>query len=404
MLKQIKAYLIILYILWPFSAVIYGIRKFESQLGRNLLIAAFAFLGYTVVEIGDLERYASDYYQKSNFTLEQVMYSLSSLRTGKFFNEFLSVIFSFFENHHLFFSILYLIFGYFLIQTIFCFFIKPFKTCSTFEKFLLIAFSLYFSIRASINLAFYTGAIYYLYMLANYLINGRNRRYLWLTFLTPLFHIGLAPLLLATLLLLIFRKKTYLYFIPFVLSLIISQTSIIDYVGGLLSNYDNQMLEGKYRSYVAEEGQKALNKRYSEGLKDSNLKLVILNKSREVLQYVILPFAMVLIWLKRKTFFQNETVLILFNAILATWTVSNLMMNISLGDRFLQVHTFLCFGLLVIVTQLFSLKRYFFNYLRILIFFALFYGIGSLYASFQLLSLKFFVSNFIIESINIFEL
>lgn len=398
MLKQNKAYTIILSMILPFSSIIFGIKNFENKFARNLLVVfGFGFLGFTALEEGDLERYATEYYNKSSLSLEEVISALLSVNTGKFYNEFLSVLFSFFDNHHFYFAFLYMVFGYFLVNTVFCFFIKPLRHCSNLEKLLLIGFALFFSIRNSLNLAFYTGAIYYLYMLVRYLIDGENKKFLLFTFLAPLFHIALVPLLLASMIILVFKKKSYLYFIPFILSLIVSQTSIINYIGSFVSSYDNQLLEGKYRSYVSEDGQERLNKRYDEGRESSNIKLAILNKSKEVLQYIILPFAMVLVWFKRKTFFQNQTVLLLFNGVLATWTISNLMMNVSQGERYLQIHNFLIFGILVVIYQKFKINNLFKINLFFLILFGLFYGLGSLYASNKFISLNFFVSNFFME-------
>ena len=102
--KQSRAYAIILYLIWPFSAVFIGIKNFNSTFGRNLLVAAFAFLGFTASESGDLERYADRYYDISSYKLLEVVDLFLNIQVGKFFNDITAVLFAVFNNHHIYFA------------------------------------------------------------------------------------------------------------------------------------------------------------------------------------------------------------------------------------------------------------------------------------------------------------
>src|SRR5690606_36613203 len=93
-----KGVSIILYLLWPFSAVIIGIKNFDSSFGRKLLIAAFAFLGYTAIDFGDLAKYALYYYEATDKKLDTLFDLFLNLQIGKFFNDFTAILFSIFDN------------------------------------------------------------------------------------------------------------------------------------------------------------------------------------------------------------------------------------------------------------------------------------------------------------------
>jgi hypothetical protein len=139
--------------------------------------------------------------------------------------------------------------------------------------------------------------------------------------------------------------------------------------------------------------------KWKEGI-EHNIKLRILNITRELIQYVFLPLSLLLIWLNRKTLLNDKVSLLLLNAALATWTISNLMLNISQGERFLVIHTFLIFGLCIYLYQTVKLPLLVSRYFLVITPFLLLYGIGSLYASNKLISISFFVSNFLIEAIS----
>lgn len=397
--KRTKGYLIISYLIYPFAGVLYSLFNFENKTARNLLVYfGFAFLGFIALEEGDLERYASNYYLKQHTSFIELINDLFSLNSGKFIVDIIATLTSFINNHHFYFAFLYIIFGFYLLNTIRVFIIKPFRYNSFYGKIFILSFLLYFTIRSSINFAFYCGAIFYLYYLTKYIFLNENKKYLLLSCLAPLFHIGLAPLLIANLFFYGFRKNSYPLIIFVMLSFGVSQIQVISVVGTLLTEQvDSSMLDSKYRSYASEAGQERLNKRYEEGSQNYNIKLKILNLTRELIQYILLPLSIILIWFKRKNLLKDKVALLLFNAALATWIISNLMLNISQGERFLVVHTFLILGLCVYLYQTIKLPLFIRRYFFMMTPFLLIYGIGSLYASNKLISASFFVSNFFIE-------
>jgi hypothetical protein len=403
-MNQSKLYLIVLSFIWPFFSVINASLNFRNKFARSALIFfGFGFLGFTAIEEGDLLAYANTYYEKANYSFGSIIKSLFEIEVGKFYIDFISVTLSFLNNHHYYFALLFIIFGYFLINTIFQFFYLPFKKLSFLGKFLLLSFALYYSIRTSLNMAFYTGSIYFLYMIVKYIHSNKDYRYIYLSLLTPLFHIGLAPLLSASLMVILFQHRTNIYIVAFVFSLFVSQSSIINYAGTIVRQQDNALIENRYKIYVTEAGQEHLNRRYEDAEMRSNYKLRLLNESRSLLNYVFLPIGIILVWLKRKTFFQDKVALYLFNSVIATWSVTNIMMNISQGERFFQIHTFLIFGMLVYLFQKFKLKRFFLFYLGVLTIVALAYGFGALVASNKFINFNFLISNVVLESFELIK-
>src|SRR5690554_5161997 len=116
--KQSKAYSILLYIIWPFSAIMIGVKNFDSAFGRRLLLAAFVYLGYTAEDVGDLERYAQGYYEATNRSLNELFDLFLNLQIGKLFTDFSAIILSGFGSHHVYFAFLFGFYGFFLINSI----------------------------------------------------------------------------------------------------------------------------------------------------------------------------------------------------------------------------------------------------------------------------------------------
>jgi hypothetical protein len=398
MLKQNKAYLIILSFIWPFASVMYGIKKNGERFARNLLIIfGFGFLGFTATNEGDLERYAEAYYLKSNDTLIELFDSFINIESSKFIVDLLASLIAFTGNHHIYFAVLFIIYGYFYVESIFLLKHKELNSLYNFGALFFLAFALYFSIRSIISLAFYTGAIFYCFMLLSYIIKGNEKKYLYYSFLVPFFHIGLTPLIFSSLLLLIFNTNTKIFVVVVVGSFIIGQSSVINFIEVIAIKSQSEMLDSKYRSYASESGQKRLDSRYALGAKSSNFKLLILNKAGEVLNFIVFPFSLILVYIKRKLFFRDKIVLYLFNASLAVWSVSNLMLNISQGERFLKISTFITFALLIYIYQKNYADRFLKSFFYIILPILMFFGVGSLYASNKFIGIEFFISNFFIS-------
>ena len=105
--NQNKAYSIILFLIWPFSALYIGLRNFDTFFGRNLIIVLYSFLGLTAFSVGDLDRYEKQFYFYKAVSISKLFTDFISLQDGKFYNSFLSIVTGFvFQSHHFYFMFL----------------------------------------------------------------------------------------------------------------------------------------------------------------------------------------------------------------------------------------------------------------------------------------------------------
>lgn len=384
----------------PFFSSLLAIRQWKTPYAKNRLIGVIVFIGMTALPEGDLEYYQAYYYYNANQSLETMWYNLVSLKEGKFYVGFLSFLFGlFFQHHTIYFGFLYFIFGYYLINFVFLVYEYNKGIVSTrWGGFLFVSFALFFSIRNSVNLAFYTGAIFILYYLAKSILLS-NTKLLLPILLAPLFHFALAIIFLPIVLFLFLKSKTYVCIMLVLLSYAIPQTVVTGVFGDLASDNKDTLVENKYKGYASEDGMERLNKRYEEGALSGNFKLTLLNNIREIIFNYLLNISLVLLLFYHKKFAKDLTLLNLYNLILLLWSVSNVMLNISNGNRYQIFHLTLSVLFLILFYQS-QIKSNFKKIYYAIVFPILFiFGIMNLYASNKFISTNFFVSNYFIEII-----
>jgi hypothetical protein len=392
--KQFKAISIILYLLWPFSAVVIGIKNFDYAFGRKLLIAAFVFLGYTASDTGDLERYASSYYEASDNELSYLLDLFLNLEIGKFFTDFTAIFFSVFDNHHIYFAFLFGFYGYFLINSIDLVRVRVLKRSNLPVIIGFVTFALFYSVLTVFNYAFYTGAIYFLYFLLQIILNDKNKKYYILIFLTPLFHFGLVPLLLIPMFYVFFGQRTKLYLLLLIVFTVLSQSFLIKSMGKNLAG-SSAVIERQYNAYASEEGQDRMENRYSEGYQTGNSNYRLFRDIRELANKVAIPLLLFVLFLNRKKIKEDRALLNLFNISIACLAITNLMLNISQGERYYIISGFMVLAAFVYLIQKNSWQPLRFKYLLYLIIPCLLLNnLVSLILVKNLISSNFLVTNF----------
>lgn len=347
--NQSKAVSIILYLIWPFSAIIIGIKNFDSAFGRKLLIAAFVFLGYVAIDSGDLERYAAKYYEISNHRLDNLIELFINLQISKFFNDFTAILFSPFDNHHLYFAFLFGFYGYFLINAINLIRISILKKAGFPVLIGFVTFAFFYSVLTVFNYAFYTGAIYFLYFLLKIILSKRKKRHFFFIALTPLFHMGLVPLLLVPIFYIAFQQRTILYILVLIIFTILSQSFIVQNIEARLENSDT-ILEKRYHAYASDEGRDRMETRYAEGYQSGNFNYRFFRDVREVTNKIAIPLLLLFLYINKKKI-TNASLLDLFNISIACMAITNLMLNISQGERFFFISGFMVLGAYVYYIQ-----------------------------------------------------
>lgn len=400
--KQSKAYLLLLYLIWPFSTIYLAIRFFDYKFGRRMVILLYGFLGFTALSFGDLDRYEREFYLKKSESFLTIVQTLISLQENKFYNSFLSIFSGiFFETHHYYFAILFMVYGFFLVNTLDVFKVIRLSKLNKFGLIFFLGMFMYFLIRPIPNLAFYTGGLFVVYNLANY-YKTRAKKYLFFIFFVPLFHIGLTIFVILPIMLLVFKNRVWFYVLFVVFSLGLGKSNVVGVLGNLAESNSGTQIESKYKAYASEKGQESLEKRYAENGEKYNGKLKLLLDIQQAIWYFFVPLGMLILFLQRKQLLIASEILPFYNMALACWGVSNLMLNISQGERFLALFSFVAIGLFFIVyikTRINLMSRAFNLFLTIFVPTLFVYALMALIASHFMISPEFFESNLIVEII-----
>ncbi len=400
--KQSKAYLLLLYLILPFSTIYLAIRFFDYKFGRRMVILLYGFLGFTALSFGDLDRYEREFYLKKTVSFSSAIETLVSLQDGKFYNSFLSIFSGiFFQTHHYYFAILFMVYGFFLVNTLDVFKAIRLTKLNNFGLIFFLGMFMYFLIRPIPNLAFYTGGLFVVYNLANY-YKTRAKKYLFFIFFVPLFHIGLTIFVILPIMLLVFKNRVWFYVLFVIFSLGLGQSNVVGVLGNLADSNSGTVLESKYNAYASEEGQESLEKRYAENGEKYNGKLKLSLHIQPPICSSPIPLGMIILFLHRTHLLIASEILPLYNMALACWGVSNLMLKISQGERFLFLFSFVAIGLFFIVyvkTRITLMSRAFNLFLKIFVPALFVYALMGLIASHFMISPEFFVSNLIVEII-----
>lgn len=398
--KQSKAYLLLLYLIWPFSTIYLAIRFFDFKFGRRMVILLYGFLGFTALSFGDLDRYEREFYLKKTVSFSSAIETLVSLQENKFYNSVVSIFSGvFFETHHYYFAIIFMIYGFFLVNTLDVFKAVKLSKLNKFGVVFFLALFIYFLIRPLPNLAFYTGGLFVVYNLTNY-YKTKAKKYLFFIFLVPLFHIGLTIFVILPVILLVFKNRVWYYVLFVIFSLGLGQSNVVGVLGNLAESNSGTVLESKYNAYASEEGQESLEKRYAENGEKYNGKLKLLLDIQQAIWYFFVPLGMIILFLQRKQLLIASQTLPLYNMTLACWGVANLMLNISQGERFVFLYSFIAIGLFftVYINTKNRLSSKSFNlFLMIFVPVLFIYALMALIASHFMLSPEFFVSNIFVE-------
>jgi hypothetical protein len=304
-----------------------------------------------------------------------------------------------FESHHFYFLFLFLVYGYLYISTIHLFTENSIPKLNRKGLIFFFGVLLFLLLRPIPNLAFYTGGIFIVFNMLSY-YKFREKKYLYFLFFAPLIHIGLAFYLFVPIFLLLFQNKTWYYVVFLIFTLAAGKSNVVGALGTFAESYSGTIIESKFDSYASEEGKSRLDERYSTNAEGKNIKNRILNSIQYIVLNILVPIGVAILFLKRKKLLINKNIKLLFHIVLLFWSVSNLMINISQGERFVILSSFISIGLFFIVyTKTIELpsKTIFSHFLSIFIPVLFLFGLMSAYASNILFGVEFFISNFFIE-------
>ena len=260
----------------------------------------------------------------------------------------------------------------------------------------------FFLLRNIPNLAFYTGGLFVIYNALKY-YKTKSRKFLLFILFAPLFHVGLSLFILVPPALIFFNNKTTLYVLFVVLTLGLGQTKVVEFMGEIASEYSGTIIETKYKAYASEKGQEFLEQRYLENAVDYNIKLVIYNYIHKSISFFFVPLGLIILYFKRNTLLNQNDLIKLLQITLLFWGISNIMLNIAEGERFLNLYCFVAIGLFFKVYNLTKLSNRgdaFSLFLNAFVPILFIFGIMGIIASHFIIPIQFYISNFFVEIYN----
>lgn len=391
----------LIFLLSPLLSFSLSIRHFRSKWFRYVIAFLVAFLGFTSTNEGDLEAYKDWFYERDTH-IESVVEKWINLESSEFYVDSLEYVVGIvFDNHRFYFAFLFGIFGFLLASILYeIYSLLPQKLALT-ALFFLIGVALYYSIRSTLSMRFYTGSLFYLLMIIRY-IKTEKVRYLFLSCLAPFFHIGLAVVILSVPVFFLLSNNHTAGMVLVILTFFVSQTEFTSLIEKQTRQLEYVAVESRVHNYVSEEGREYMANRYAKGASRANWKLNLLNLVREIVWQVI-NFGIVLVYLLRKKLLLDRRQHILFSVILIFWSISNVMLNVSNGDRYIIIYTFLTLALFLIIYANQIVPWAFEWYIRAITPLVAAYGIMLLYAANPLFTANFFLSNFFYEFILLLE-
>lgn len=391
-------YRYLLFLVSPFVSLLLLIDYQIIRKSKWVFILIFGYIGFIALPTGDLEFYQLQYYSQADQSLFKLLMEFLQLKSGKFYTEISAIIFSwFFATHHFYFSFLFAVFGYFLFSLIeLILYQLPNIQKGIKSGLFIVLIFLFFSLRNTLSLPFYTGVLFTLLTLYKSIYLKKNH-YLLFLILAPLFHFALVFVWLPVILFLLFKNNRLICLSVWIISVVIPNTLVSNQLGTFAQNGKGTLIEIKYRTYASEQGINSLNKRYSQGAEAANYKLSILNNTKVFIFNWLLPILVLSysIWrLRRKEDFIYEQLL---NLAILFIAFSNLIASVSNGERF-QIFYASTVVFCILPFIFFKEKNRLFNsFAALVVFGGLLLSTMNLYACNEFIPERFFYSNLLFE-------
>jgi len=341
---------VILFLLWPFFALIYALRNYRSVWAKDIIWLFVVFYGFTftIHNVGedtiDANRYRDKFIEmsKHDLTFDNV--------TAEFYDEesqvldvmesiILFLVSRITSNYHILFAVFGLILGFFYSRNIWYLIEKAGFKISPGNTPVIITFAMIVGFWELNGFRFWSATHIFFFGALPYLYEGRKSRLLFCV-LSIFMHFAYAMPLIILGIYLVTGRRTNIFFFLFIATFFVKELSLSQ-AGDFLSNNLPKILLPRVKGYTNED--------YAQILVDKNL---VANWYavfyREILKWIIVAF-IVLIYFRGKKFinrykgFEN-----LFSFTLLLYSVSNIFAMIPSGGRF------------IILSNLFSVAIIFF--------------------------------------------
>lgn len=330
---------IIIFLLWPFFAIIYAIRNYKAAWAKDIIWFFIIFYGFTMIihnvgeETIDANRYRSKFIamagKEVNFAdVTATFYNAEEQSLDIFETIIIFLLSRVTGNYHVLFALFGLIFGYFYSRNIWYLIDRAGRKIVADNIPIILTFAFIVGFWTINGFRFYTATHMFLYGVLPFLFEGK-KKYLWVSALSVFMHFSyLLPLGILAIYLLP-GNRTTLYFILFIGTFFIKELDLTQ-VGNFLSQNLPDIFLPKVSSYT--------NVEYAEGLDTLLLKANWYVKVYDdALKWSVVTFLVVIFLTGKRFLSRNKNFNNLLSFTLLLYSVANVFSLVPSGGRFLSL-------------------------------------------------------------------
>lgn len=330
---------IIVFLLWPFFALVYAFRNYKAIWAKDIIWFFVIFYGFTMTvnDTGEATMDANRYRTKFiDMAAKEVNFSEI---VANFYNEedesldMLETIISFSlsrvtNNPQVLFAVFGLIFGYFYSRNIW-YLVDRVNNKITRENIpILFTFAFIVGFWSINGFRFWTATHMFLFGALPFLFEGK-KKFLWISALSVLMHFSfLFPMAILGIYVLA-GNRTIFYFILFILTFFIKELDITA-IGEFLTSNLPDILLPKVKTYTNADYAEGL----AENLEKANWYIQIYG---DALKWSVTAFLVVIFFTGRKYLNKHINLKNLFSYTLLLYSVSNILSLVPSGGRFLSL-------------------------------------------------------------------
>lgn len=346
---------ILLFLLWPFFALVYAIRNYKASWAKDIVWFFVIFYGFTMTIHNDpnSESTADANRYRDKFTMMAARDITWEELTATFYDteeqslDIIEAIIIFLlsrvtANTNVLFAVFGLIFGYFYSRNIWFLIDRVRHKIVPANIPIIVTFAFIVGISGINGFRFWTATHMFLFGVLPFLFSGK-KKYLWVSALAVLMHFSfLLPLGILGIYLLA-GNRTILYFVILITTFFIKELDLTQ-VGDFLTINLPDIFLPKVKSYT--------NVDYAEGLQQQLINVNWYVKLySEALKWSVVIFLIVIFITGQKFLSKNRNYNSLFSFTLLFYSVANILSLVPSGDRFLSLSNLFAVALIFFYVQ-----------------------------------------------------
>ena len=344
-------YAVILFLIWPFIAVVSAFRNYSSSWGKNILWAFVAFYGFAFAigaesQGSDILNYVEEvrYLNGIEMTFSDAVQYYRESGEVDIVRTFIAIIVSRFTDSQAVLTLIYgLIFGFFFSRNIWYVLERLEGKIKPITLLLFACLFLIIPIWQMNGFRFWTAAHVFIYGILPFLFEDKKGK-IFFCFISLLVHFAFLVPAGILLTYLVAGNRLAIYFTFFVATFFIAEINLT-YLNNAIENYAPEIVQERSSSYRGEDKVEA----FREGTQSDTVWYAVWYG--RALGWSVMGFLVVLFWQGKSFFENNRGWLSLFSFTLLFYGVANLFNSLPSGGRYLSIANFLALALITLYVQ-----------------------------------------------------